>query len=78
MPLCREVENKLWSLGGIYCESGTLSTRNKDRIDKGVINSKYPIYSYAPGTKEIDGITSATSQYFANKGLLILIGMVSE
>ena len=35
-----------------------------------MINSKYPIYSYAPGSKEIDGITSATSQYFANKGLL--------
>ena len=39
-------------------------------MDKGIINSKYPIYSYVPGSKEIDGITSATSQYFANKGLL--------
>ena len=36
----------------------------------GVINSKYPIYNYSPGSKQIDGVTSATSQYFANKGLL--------
>ena len=33
-------------------------------------NSKYPIYNYSPGSKQIDGVTSATSQYFANKGLL--------
>ena len=40
-----------------------------DKVD-GVINSKYPIYNYSPGSKQIDGVTSATSQYFANKGLL--------
>ena len=28
------------------------------------------MYSYSPGSKQIDGVTSATSQYFASKGLL--------
>ena len=35
-----------------------------------MINTKYPTYTYSPGSKQIDGVTSATSQYFANKGLL--------
>ena len=63
-------ESNSGALGGFIVKADPYSTRYKDRIDKGVINSKYPIYSYAPGSKEIDGITSATSQYFANKGLL--------
>ena len=28
------------------------------------------MYGYAPGSKQIDGVTSATSKYFASKGLL--------
>ena len=63
-------ESNTGPLGGFIVKADPYSTRYKDRIDKGVINSKYPIYSYAPGSKQIDGITSATSQYFANKGLL--------
>ena len=43
---------------------------NVERLEKGIINTKYPIYTYSPGSKQIDGVTSATSRYFANKGLL--------
>jgi len=46
------------------------STRYKERLESGIINSQYPIYTYSPGSKQIDGVTSATSRYFANKGLL--------
>ena len=46
------------------------STQYKERLEKGIINTKYPIYTYSPGSKQIDGVTSATSRYFANKGLL--------
>ena len=45
------------------------SSQYKDKIDSGIINSQYPIYSYSPGSKQIDGITSATAKYFASKGL---------
>ena len=63
-------ESNAGALGGFIVTADKYSTKYKERLDKGIINSKYPIYSYAPGSKEIDGITSATSQYFANKGLL--------
>jgi hypothetical protein len=46
------------------------STQYKERLEKGIINAKYPIYTYSPGSKQIDGVTSATSRYFASKGLL--------
>ncbi|MBT30287.1 MAG: oxidoreductase, partial [Thalassobius sp.] len=29
-----------------------------------------PLYSYDPSVKGVDGVTSATAKYFANKGLL--------
>ena len=45
-------------------------TQYKDRLNSGIINTRYPIYTYSPGSKQIDGVTSATSRYFANKGLL--------
>ena len=63
-------ESNVGALGGFIVTADPYSTKYKERLDKGIINSKYPIYSYVPGSKEIDGITSATSQYFANKGLL--------
>ena len=47
-----------------------LGSYRKYLIEDGIINTKYPIYQYSPGSKQIDGVTSATSQYFANKGLL--------
>jgi predicted dehydrogenase len=46
------------------------STRYKDKMDDGSISSSLPLFSYTTGSKEIDGITSATSKYFAKKGLV--------
>ena len=58
------------NVGGFSVTADRESTLYRDRLNSGVINSKYPIYNYSPGSKQIDGVTSATSQYFANKGLL--------
>ena len=58
------------SVGGFRVIADDESTQYKERIEDGLINTKYPIYQYSPGSKQIDGVTSATSQYFANKGLL--------
>jgi len=57
------------SLGGFTVNADSGSSQYKDKIDSGIINSQYPIYSYSPGSKQIDGITSATAKYFASKGL---------
>ena len=55
---------------GFNVTADELSTQYKDRLESGIINPQYPIYTYSPGSKQIDGVTSATSRYFANKGLL--------
>jgi hypothetical protein len=39
-------------------------------IEKGVIEPQNPIFLYAPGSKRIDAVTSATAKYFAGRGLL--------
>lgn len=46
------------------------STRYKELISKGIMDPSRPIYSYAPGRKNADAITTATEQYFAGRGLL--------
>lgn len=46
------------------------STRYKEMINDERIQPHVPIYQYDPAASEVDGITSATSQYFADKGLL--------
>ena len=46
------------------------STKYKEDIKNGLIDPNIPIYSYTPGQKKIDGVTSATEQYFASRGLL--------
>ena len=58
------------SVHGFIVKADSESTRYKERLESGIINSQYPIYTYSPGSKQIDGVTSATSRYFANKGLL--------
>ena len=58
------------SVHGFIVTADSQSTQYKERLEQGIINSKYPIYTYSPGSKQIDGVTSATSKYFANKGLL--------
>ncbi len=46
------------------------STRFKDMINKGQIDPHIPMYQYDPSSSAVDGITSATTKYFADKGLL--------
>ena len=58
------------SVHGFVVRADPESTQYKDRLENGIINQQYPIYTYSPGSKQIDGVTSATSRYFANKGLL--------
>lgn len=46
------------------------SKKYKDQIDAGLIDINKPLYEYAPGKQSVDGITSATAKYFAEKGML--------
>jgi predicted dehydrogenase len=46
------------------------STRYADKIKDKVIDLSRPIYSYIPGRKNVDAVSSATEQYFAGRGLL--------
>ena len=57
--------------------SGTLSvtadgesTRYEQKIEDGIIDPSRPMFTYRPGFKGIDAITSATAEYFASRGLL--------
>lgn len=59
-----EVENSL----NIFADPN--STKYKEKIERGIINPNQPIYSYVPGKKGVDAVTSATEQYFAGRGLL--------
>lgn len=52
----------------IYVDRG--STRFRNEIEKGTIEPGVPVYTYDPTINEVDGISSATTQYFADKGLL--------
>lgn len=46
------------------------SEQYKDQIEKGLIKPGKPFYSYTPGQKDLDAISSATQLYFAERGLL--------
>lgn len=48
----------------------TNSTRYQEKIKAKIIDPSLPIYSYTPGMKEVDAITSPTENYFAGRGLL--------
>jgi len=52
----------------IYADTG--STKYKEKIKDHLIDPKIPIYSFTPGMKQVDAITSPTEQYFAGRGLL--------
>lgn len=45
------------------------STRFKEKIEKGVIDPSLPLFTYQPGLKGIDAITSATERYYLTRGL---------
>ncbi|MEM9671174.1 MAG: Gfo/Idh/MocA family oxidoreductase [Bacteroidota bacterium] len=46
------------------------STRYQDMLEDDTIDPSVPLYAYSPGAKGVDGVTSATAKYFADKGLL--------
>ena len=46
------------------------STRYADWLKEGTVSADLPLYSYDPRAKGLDGVTSATAKYFADKGLL--------
>jgi hypothetical protein len=46
------------------------STRYKDMIQRGIIDPQKPLFSYIPGKKNVDAVSSATEAYFAGRGLL--------
>lgn len=46
------------------------STRYEKKIKDGVIDPGQPLFTYRPGFKGIDAVTSATAAYFASRGLL--------
>lgn len=46
------------------------SSRYEDKIKAGLIKPGEPMYAYQPGAKGVEGVTSATTKYFAGKGLL--------
>ena len=52
----------------IFADRG--STKYREKIDNGIIDPDIPIFSFTPGMKQVDAITSPTEQYFAGRGLL--------
>ncbi len=46
------------------------SEQYKDKIADGTIPTDEPFYIYVPGSNKVDGVTSATELYFAQRGLL--------
>jgi predicted dehydrogenase len=46
------------------------SDRYKEKIDKGIIPTDTPFFTYVPGQSKVDAVTSATELYFAQRGLL--------
>ncbi len=46
------------------------STRYREMMDKGLIDTSKPLYTFIPGKKDTDAIASATERYFAGRGLL--------
>ncbi|NIP80122.1 MAG: Gfo/Idh/MocA family oxidoreductase [Gemmatimonadetes bacterium] len=46
------------------------STRYEDKLEEGIISPDRPMFTYRPGFKGIDAVTSATAEYFASRGLL--------
>ena len=49
------------------------STRYEEKIKEKLIDTSLPLFTYKPGAKGIDTVTSATERYFATKGLLYTV-----
>jgi predicted dehydrogenase len=59
-----ELDNRL----RIFTDRG--STKYADLIAAGTFEPDMPVFEYDPAAEGVDGVTSATTAYFANKGLL--------
>jgi predicted dehydrogenase len=55
---------------GLRINADGSSTRFKEKIEEGLIDPASPLFTYQPGFRGVDAITSATAQYFASRGLL--------
>jgi predicted dehydrogenase len=56
--------------GGLTIRAEPTSTRYEQKIEDGIIDPSMPMFTYRPGFKGIDAVTSATEEYFASRGLL--------
>jgi predicted dehydrogenase len=55
---------------GLTVRADGSSTRFRDKIEDEIIDPAQPIFTYQPGFKGVDAVTSATAEYFASRGLL--------
>jgi hypothetical protein len=55
---------------GLTVTADASSTRYKEKIERKVIDPATPLFTYRPGFKGIDAVTSATEEYFVSRGLL--------
>ena len=46
------------------------STKYAQLLEEKKVSARVPVYQYDPAAGAVDGVTSATAQYFADKGLL--------
>ncbi|MBI4408169.1 MAG: Gfo/Idh/MocA family oxidoreductase [Gemmatimonadetes bacterium] len=56
--------------GALTVAADNESTRYEKMIKDGVIDLSRPMFTYQPGFRGIDAVTSATAEYFASRGLL--------
>ena len=55
---------------GLTIRAEGSSTRYEQKIEDGIIDPSLPMFTYRPGFRGIDAVTSATEEYFASRGLL--------
>lgn len=55
---------------GLRIRADEGSTRFAEKIEEELIDPEQPLFTYQPGFRGVDAITSATARYFASRGLL--------
>ncbi len=55
---------------GLTVNAERQSTRFQGKIEENLIDPSRPMFTYQPGFRGVDAITSATAEYFASRGLL--------
>ncbi len=55
---------------GLRIRADEGSTRFAEKIEEELIDLEQPLFTYQPGFRGVDAITSATARYFASRGLL--------